>query len=52
VPYVTSSGPQKVSSYSQLSVGLNSRFVVTFGKPLVVQSENSGTVTILVKRMD
>jgi hypothetical protein len=50
VPYVTSTGPQK--NYSQLSVGLNSRFIVTFGKPLVVQSENSGAVTILVKRLD
>lgn len=54
VPYVTSTGsaPQKFSSYSQMSVGLNSRFVVTFGKPLVVQSENSGEVTILVRRLD
>jgi hypothetical protein len=54
VPYVTSTGsaPQKFSSYSQMSVGLNSRFVVTFGKPLVVQSENSGAVTILVKRLE
>jgi len=52
VPYVTSTGPQKMTSYSQMSVGLSSRFVVTFGKPLVVQSENSGAVTILVKRLD
>lgn len=54
VPYVTSagSGPQKLSSYSQMSVGLNSRFVVAFGKPLIVQSENSGEVSILVKRLE
>lgn len=54
VPYVTSSnvGPagRNSSSYSQLSVGLNSTFVVTFGKPLVIQTDDNGTVSILVKR--
>ena len=49
VPYVTSnSGPG--SSYSQLSVGLNSNFVVTFGKSLVIQADDNGEVTLLVKR--
>ena len=53
VPYVTStfSGPGGGSSYSQLSVGLNSNFVVTFGQPLVIQADDNGEVTILVKRM-
>jgi hypothetical protein len=53
VPYVTStfSGPGGGSSYSQLSVGLNSNFLVTFGKPLMIQADDSGEVSILVKRM-
>jgi hypothetical protein len=54
VPYVTGSYPGlggvKSSSYSQLSVGLDSTFIVTFGKPLVIQTDDNGTVSILVKR--
>lgn len=55
VPYVTSSynngsGIGLSSSYSQLSVGLQSAFVVTFGKPLVVQVDDSGEVSVLVTR--
>jgi hypothetical protein len=55
VPYVTGAiyaGPPggKSSSYSQLSVGLNSTFIVTFGKPLIIQTDDNGTVSILVKR--
>ena len=54
VPYVTGtsmgSGGAKSSSYSQMSVGLQSTFIVTFGHPLVVQTDDNGTVTILVKR--
>jgi hypothetical protein len=54
VPYVTStfagSGGGKSSSYSQMSVGLQSTFIVTFGMPLVVQTDDNGTVSILVKR--
>lgn len=56
VPYVTStytgSGGGNNSSYSQLSVGLNSSFVVTFGKPLLIQADDNGEVSILVKRAD
>jgi hypothetical protein len=56
VPYVTStysgSGGGSSSSYSQLSVGLNSNFAVTFGKPLVIQSDDNGEVILLVKRME
>jgi hypothetical protein len=56
-PYVTStyaSGPggAKSSNYSQLSVGLESTFTVTFGKPLTIQTDDNGTVSILVKRDD
>ncbi len=54
VPYVTSTsnGSGGGSSYSQLSVGLNSNFVVTFGKPLAIQADDNGEVTLLVKRVD
>jgi hypothetical protein len=55
VPYVTStinngSVMGASSSYSQMSVGLNSTFVVAFGKPLVIQVDDSGEVTVLVTR--
>ena len=54
VPYVTSSfggpGAMKSSSYSQLSVGLQSTFIVTFGKPLIIQTDGNGEVSVLVKR--
>ncbi len=55
VPYVTStfnngSVAGSSSSYSQLSVGLDSAFVVTFGKPLVIQVDDNGEVSILVTR--
>jgi hypothetical protein len=53
VPYVTGtygSGPGASSSYSQMSVGLDSAFVVTFGKPLVIQEDDNGIVTVLVTR--
>jgi hypothetical protein len=51
VPYVTSSFNNGASSsYSQLSVGLDSAFVVTFGKPLLVQVDDNGEVSVLVTR--
>jgi len=53
IPYVTSTygaGKTQSSSYQQLSVGLNSTFVIRFGKPLLVQSDGREDVTILVKR--
>jgi hypothetical protein len=55
VPYVTSTVNNGTSfgvasSYSQMSVGLDSAFVVTFGKPLVVQVDDNGEVTVLVTR--
>jgi hypothetical protein len=51
VPYVTSSSPGGNSSYSQMSVGLDSTFLVTFGKPVVIQSDANGTITVLVTRL-
>lgn len=55
VPYVTSTsgiGPNASSSWSQMSVGLESTFVVTFGKPVVIQNDENGEISVLVKRMD
>ena len=55
VPYVTSTsgdGPSAHSSYSQLSVGLNSSFIVRFGKPTVIQTDENGEISVLVKRTD
>jgi hypothetical protein len=55
IPYVTSSygsGKEKSSSYQQLQVGLSSTFTVTFGKPMVIQSDAKEDVTILVKRAE
>jgi hypothetical protein len=55
VPYVTgttSFGSNTSSSWSQMSVGLQSTFVVTFGKPAVIQSDENGEISVLVRRMD
>jgi hypothetical protein len=54
VPYVTGTygnGPMGSSSYSQLSVGLQSTFIVSFGKAVVIQNDESGQISVLVKRM-
>lgn len=54
VPYVTSTstgpGGATSSSYQQLQVGLSSTFIVTFGKPQVIQSDQNGEVSLLVTR--
>jgi hypothetical protein len=52
VPYVTSTNPMGGSSYSQMSVGLNSTFLVKFGKTHVIQSDETGEISVLVKRAD
>ena len=55
VPYVTGTsgdGPNARSSYSQMSVGLESTFVVTFGKPVVIQTDENGEISVLVKRIE
>ena len=55
VPYVTGTynGPSGAnSSYQQMRVGLDSHFVVTLGKPAVIQSDESGSVTLSVKRQE
>src|SRR5215472_5255283 len=46
------SGSQNAGSptYTQQSVGLQSTFTVTLGKPLTVQTDNNGEISILVKR--
>jgi len=54
VPYMASTpheaGGTSVPSYQQLSVGLDSTFIVTFGKPLVIQGDENGQISIMVKR--
>lgn len=56
MPYVTGSstgpGSAVTSSYQQMQVGLNSSYIVTFGKPLLIQSDNHEEVTILVSRQE
>ena len=55
VPYVTGtsgSGPVARSTYQQMNVGLQSTFIVTFGKSQVIQSDENGQITVLVKRVD
>ena len=52
VPYVTGTVPTGTSTYSQLSVGLNSTFVVKFGKPQVIQTDENGEISVLVKRVE
>jgi hypothetical protein len=54
VPYVTStpgSAFGATSSYSQMSVGLQATYIVTFSKPLVIQRDENGTISVLVKRL-
>ena len=51
VPYVTGSGPNGISSYSQMSVGLQSTFIVTFDKPEMIQNDENAIITVLVRRM-
>lgn len=48
VPYQSSSGAS--SSIQQRQEGLNCAFVVTFGKPLIIQKDANGEVSVLVKR--
>lgn len=54
-PFVTGASAEgrtssPVSSYQYCDLGLNSTVVVTFGKPLVIQTDENGEVTLLVKR--
>lgn len=54
VPYVTgtySGGSSPTSTYQQMSVGLESTFVVRFGKPVVIQTDENGEISVLVKRL-
>jgi hypothetical protein len=54
VPYVSSTynaGAGKTSSsYQQLRVGLSSTFTVKFGKSVVIQADENGEVSVVVKR--
>ena len=52
VPYVTGSSTGGMSSYSQMSVGLNSTFIVKFNKPMIIQTDENGEISVLVKRVE
>jgi len=52
VPYVTSSLPNGASTYQQMNVGLDSTFLIRFGKAVVIQNDESGQITVLVKRVE
>jgi hypothetical protein len=57
VPYITSTttgsvGSGSMSSYQQMQVGLNSTFNVKFGKSVVVQNDENGQISVLVKKQD
>jgi hypothetical protein len=52
VPYATGSFGGKGTSYSQMSVGLNSTFIVQFGKSQIIQSDDNGEISVAVKRVD
>ena len=52
VPYVTGSLAGGGSSYQQMNVGLNSTFLVRFGKAVVIQNDESGQISVLVTRVE
>ena len=52
VPYVTSTLANGWSSYQQLNVGLDSSFLVRFGKAVVIQNDESGQISVLVTRVE
>ena len=56
VPYITSTfsngSANSSSSYQQMSVGLDSTFIIKFGKPVVVQNDENGQISVLVTRED
>jgi hypothetical protein len=53
VPYVTGSGGMGgFSSYSQMNVGLDSTFLVKFDTPVVIQTDENGQISVLVKRIE
>ena len=53
VPYVThGGGPQGGSSIQQRQDGLTSTFTVAFGKPVLIQKDGNGEVSVLVERVN
>jgi len=54
VPYITSTfnngSVGSSSSYQQMSVGLDSTFIVKLGKSVVVQNDENGQISVLVTR--
>jgi hypothetical protein len=50
VPYLTQGGRSPdSSSIQQRQEGLSSTFIVTFGKPVLLQKDGNGAVTVLVE---
>jgi len=55
VPYVTGvnlAGGTTSPTHQQAQVGLNANYTVTFGKPMVIQSDGNGEITLLVKKLE
>jgi len=55
VPYVTSvnvGNGASSSTYQQMQAGLNSTYMVTFGKPMVIQSDGNEEITLVVIRLE
>jgi hypothetical protein len=57
VPYVTGTtmgggSLGSMSTYQQMSIGLDSTFVVKFGKPVTIQNDENGQISVLVKRAE
>jgi len=55
VPYVTGvniGGGTTASTYQQLQAGLNATYVITFGKPMVIQSDGNEEITLLVTLLE
>ena len=55
VPYVTGvnvGGGATSSTHQQLQAALNATYVVTFGKPMVIQSDGTEEVTLLVTKLE
>lgn len=53
VPYTTSrvgAGSNAATTIQQRQEGLTAAFIVAFGKPLVIQKDENGEISVLVKR--
>ena len=52
VPYeIHSGGTPGTTSIQQRQEGLNSTFIITFGKPVLIQKDENGEISVLVERV-